>query len=493
MSEVIVIVSLVIIFILVLLILISIREQIPEGIESSFFTSPFYKIGRFIYRKLFEEKDRQSSYYQKLYDAKRVLNPVGRTSEEVELYFIKKTGMCFLILFVGLVLINLKNYMDSKETLIDGGQIERGAAGERDYSFQAVVTFEDEDIILSDYEVDVASREYTAEEIDAMMDSFYKELDKTILGDNESVDFVNSDIHLPTSISGYPFSIEYEWDEKSYINSRGELGIDIPSEGAIVTFDVSVKYLEYEKRYMFAMHVFPRSVSRIDYLKSQIDQSIESINEDTGTTEYMKLPDEVDGMKVIWSEKKENNLIIFLLLVVAGIIGIFVAGDKDLYKKVDERNEQMMEDYAEIVSKLTLLIGAGMTVRGAWRKIALDYKAKRDDGISDMATRYAYEEMLLTVYEMDNGVEETVCYSRFSSRARVQKYVKLVSLLDQNLKLGSSTMLSTLREEAKDASESRKNQVEKKGEEAGTKLLVPMVLMLVVVVVVIMFPAFMSM
>ena len=41
----------------------------------------------------------------------------------------------------------------------------------------------------------------------------------------------------------------------------------------------------------------------------------------------------------------------------------------------------MLEDYTEIVSKLTLLIGAGMTVRGAFRKVALDYKAKKDTAI----------------------------------------------------------------------------------------------------------------
>ena len=71
--------------------------------------------------------------------------------------------------------------------------------------------------------------------------------------------------------------------------------------------------------------------------------------------------------------------------------------------------------------------------------------------------------------------------------------MKLVSLLDQNLKLGVGTMLITLREETRDAFEDRKNLIEKKSEEAGTKLLVPMILMLVVVVVVIMVPAFMSM
>jgi flagellar motor component MotA len=62
----------------------------------------------------------------------------------------------------------------------------------------------------------------------------------------------------------------------------------------------------------------------------------------------------------------------------------------------------------------------------------------------------------------------------------------------QNLKKGSRELVNLLELEAIDAFEERKNQAKKYGEEAGTKMLFPMVGMLVVVMGIIMFPALIS-
>ena len=48
---------------------------------------------------------------------------------------------------------------------------------------------------------------------------------------------------------------------------------------------------------------------------------------------------------------------------------------------------------------------------------------------------------------------------------------------------------SMLKIETQDAFEERKNQAKRYGEEAGTKLLIPMIMILLVVMVIIMYPA----
>ena len=75
----------------------------------------------------------------------------------------------------------------------------------------------------------------------------------------------------------------------------------------------------------------------------------------------------------------------------------------------------------------------------------------------------------------------------------MQEYIRLCTLLTQNLKRGNSSLLERLREEADKISEERLQRSRKLGEEAGTKLLVPMVMMLAVVMVMIMIPAFAAM
>ena len=131
-----------------------------------------------------------------------------------------------------------------------------------------------------------------------------------------------------------------------------------------------------------------------------------------------------------------------------------------------------------------------MTIRGAFQKIAGDYEAKQE---SRDRQSPAYEEVLYLCRELNAGVSEGVAYEHFGRRTGLQEYIKFCALLTQNLKRGNSTLLERLREEADKAAQERLQQSKKMGEEAGTKLLVPMVLMLAVVMAMIMIPAFSNM
>jgi hypothetical protein len=169
------------------------------------------------------------------------------------------------------------------------------------------------------------------------------------------------------------------------------------------------------------------------------------------------------------------------------MIFIYVTKDKDLHKMVEEREQQMLLDYPEIVSSLALLVGAGMTVPNAWKKIAYDYKKRKEDGA--VTSRYAYEEMLFTIYEMDSGIIQSVAYERFGRRCRIPCYNKLSTMVSQNIRKGAVSLPMLLRQEAKEAFEERKHLARKQGEQAGTKLLGPMMLLLAITMVVIMVPA----
>ena len=145
----------------------------------------------------------------------------------------------------------------------------------------------------------------------------------------------------------------------------------------------------------------------------------------------------------------------------------------------------MKHEYSEIVRKIALYVGAGMTVRASFQKIAGDAMGKED-------ANPVYMEMLFTCRELKSGISEEEAYERFGRRTGVQKYIQMSTLLQQNIKRGSANLLGRLREEADNAAVERLQACRKRGEEATTKLLVPMVLMLLVVMVVIMLPAFSS-
>ena len=107
--------------------------------------------------------------------------------------------------------------------------------------------------------------------------------------------------------------------------------------------------------------------------------------------------------------------------------------------------------------------------------------------------RYAYEEMKIARYRMKSGVPEAEAYAEFGRRCDTASYIKLGCLLEQNIKKGTKGLKSILEGEVREAFADRKLLAKKKGEEASTKLLLPMLLMLLVSMAVVIVPAFMSM
>ena len=146
----------------------------------------------------------------------------------------------------------------------------------------------------------------------------------------------------------------------------------------------------------------------------------------------------------------------------------------------------MLLDYPEIISKLMVFIGAGMTIRLAWGAIVSDYEA--DGG----PKRYAYEEMIRAYDQLRTGANEGRVYREFGRACGLRQYMKLAGLLEQNRKTGLAGIRNILVAEMTIAWEDRKNTARRLGEEAGTRLLFPMIIMLAVTMVIIIIPAYRS-
>jgi len=71
-------------------------------------------------------------------------------------------------------------------------------------------------------------------------------------------------------------------------------------------------------------------------------------------------------------------------------------------------------------------------------------------------------------------------------------YLKLGSLLEQNIKKGSTGMAQVLDGERVQALENRRRQIRSSGEAAGTQLMMPMMIMFILVMAIIMVPALSS-
>ena len=201
------------------------------------------------------------------------------------------------------------------------------------------------------------------------------------------------------------------------------------------------------------------------------------------------LPEAIRGKAVSYYRQMDERGLVLIIMALL-VISLLIAQKKqDEMQEEARRSRQMIRDYPEIIGKLTLYLGAGMTVKRAFRKVVEEYeRQKKTTGV-----RCAYEEMQKTCREMESGHTEAESYENFGRRCKVQAYVRFGALLSQNLRKGTRGLTELLKMEAIQAFEDRKARARRLGEEAGTKLLLPMFLMLTVVLVIVIVPAFLSM
>ena len=162
------------------------------------------------------------------------------------------------------------------------------------------------------------------------------------------------------------------------------------------------------------------------------------------------------------------QLIILGLLAVAGIQIGRKQDDKKVAAALAKEKEQ---DYPIIMSQLSILMGAGMSFRKALERITAKYVLSLKNGAPQRA---GFDEMLKTYRKMADGRSEIQALEELGKSCESKEYRKLSMMLIQNLRKGSKDLLDSLEKEEKYAFEMRKQRAIRAGEEASTKLLVPM-------------------
>ncbi len=155
--------------------------------------------------------------------------------------------------------------------------------------------------------------------------------------------------------------------------------------------------------------------------------------------------------------------------------------DYDIDNLVQKRREQIMVDFPHMLSKLALLINAGMPLREGLEKV------------SSNSTGVLYEEMKMTVLHIQNGLSEYDALRILSDRCGVLSVKKFTTILMQNLQKGSSELAKSLMDISEEIWNERVNEVKRLGETASTKLLIPIMMMLGGILLMVIVPIFSSM
>ena len=343
-------------------------------------------------------------------------------------------------------------------------------------------------------EIQVSPRMYSEEEVQSLFRQAMNKLDQVILGENETADHVVKPLCFPQELEGYPFAISWEpgrydvMDMNGRINQDAVLEEDPEGEGVLVKITGILRYGTEEAAYNTQVLVFA-DVEETETIRNQVLNAARQAEEVSREEKSFVLPEQVNGRTVRWRFRKESKVMPVLMLGAVICVFLIVQERQKKEKLRKDRKEQMLFDYPEIVSQFTMLMGAGMTAKNVWKKITADYCGQKERG---GRVRDAYEEMVITLQEMQSGIPEAECYERFAARCGLVPYMKMGALLSQNLRKGAKGTSDMLKMEAIQAMEDRKSRARRLGEEAGVKLLLPMLLMLVIVLVIVVVPAFLS-
>lgn len=336
--------------------------------------------------------------------------------------------------------------------------------------------------------IQVDERIYSDEEIEAFFQEAREKLPKAILGENLSLDAVWTDLNFITQLENNPVSIEWQTSDGEFLTAMGERTekeLD-GEEKKSLTITACLSCQEQEDILEMPISLVEKSKNAEEAFLEKVQKEVAKRQEESRTEETFMLPEEVDGSSLIWLKKNQMSIggIVFLIFVLGGVV--YWKEEKNRERQEEKRKQQMMLDYPEVVSKLTLLLGAGMSLQRAWERMVKEYLAKKKE------QRYVYEEMARTSRETANGIPWNIALDHFGKRSKLSAYMKFATLLAQNAKRGNRGLAESLQKEAEEAFEERKAMARKLGEEASTKMLAPMFLMLAMVLVVIMVPAFLS-
>ncbi len=445
--------------------------------------NPFRKAGMFLVDRLALGKPGKGN--QELCQELTALSMGNQNA--VREYYIKKAEFAIAAAVIGILAAGVCFFIESgAERRLQDQMLERPGYGEGDRNEELDVKIAGEEEVQS-LEITVQERKYTNKEKDELFAQAVTELEKIIQGKNKSLDEVRQALVFPESLQNGAVTADWVTVPYGIVDEDGSIIGNVQEDGTLVELQATLTCGEKEYEYMAYAKIYPPDLTAEEKLLQSIRKGVKAADERDKYGKTVRLPDEVDGTEITWERPSENLARTVLALMILAVACIIAGSDLLVHQKAENRKNQLAIDYPDLMWKMAMLIGAGLTIRGAFTRIA--FQNQKEQGAK---MGYAYKEMAGACYEMESGIPEAEAYERFGRRCQLPEYIRLGSYLSQNLKKGSRGLAEFLEKEAASSLEERKNNARKMGEKAGTKLLFPMMLMLGIVLVVLMVPAFLS-
>lgn len=178
---------------------------------------------------------------------------------------------------------------------------------------------------------------------------------------------------------------------------------------------------------------------------------------------------------------------LMLTCILKSILGLFLGialafvltygVQSSIKASINRKKDEIINEFPKMVSKLTLLVNAGMLIRRAWDEVAeSNYEEK------------LYAEMRTTSKDITEGMSIEAAMDNFASRCGIREIRKFSSIYVQAVKRGASDSVESMKIMADEAWERKKQLSKQAGEKAAQKLLMPNMLMFMGIMLIVVVP-----
>lgn len=172
-----------------------------------------------------------------------------------------------------------------------------------------------------------------------------------------------------------------------------------------------------------------------------------------------------------------TNILVFCL---AGFLLPFILGIipmEELKVKADKRQEAIDREFPNMISKIALLVTAGMNI------------VKASEEAANSGDSVMYLEMQKTIKDIKQSSSVSNAFMELQCRCNNRYLDKMVALVSKSYTAGNANLADDLREINGECWMDKRHQSKRMGERIQNKLFVPTMLMFVGILVVIIIPA----
>ncbi|MDR1136195.1 MAG: type II secretion system F family protein [Clostridiales Family XIII bacterium] len=353
------------------------------------------------------------------------------------------------------------------------------------------VRFDTEEVVRNVHIV-IRSKGLDQEEKERRVNETVSKLKTYVLGGNENLNKVNSDLNLIEWDEESLVRITWSTDRPEIIETDGTLNRVAAREGDFVNLTARLSLEDVGKNVAMPVRIGPLSIAgeADESLDMILKGDVKRLNESDDGLSLVLPESNVYGVEYTWETEKRNYHIMEIVALLMLMFLIYKSRYRGVNSRVSAARDSIVRDFPEFINKLLLLLNAGLVVSAAISRIAKEYDERRGEG---WPRRHLYEELSA----MQQRIEKTNASLAYelnvvASRSGVRELMRFSSIISDNIDKGSA-LADKLKAEGELVWNARRKKAEEAGRIAETKLVMPMMLILLVLILITVAPAALEM